>query len=80
LPAQFNLILWLEKQRLELVRRVLLNVKDAIDPLDDNAETCRLAHVLHTWDKSCLLRRTMLQCEVVVVNGENLVFCSIDEE
>jgi len=74
------LVLRLEQQRLKLVTRVLLNIEDAVDPLDNNAKTGRLSHVLGIRHESRLLGRAVLQSQVVVVDGEDLVLGSVDEE
>lgn len=74
------LVLWLEEQCLELVTWVLLNVEDPIDPLDNDTKAGRLTHMSRVGHKSCLLRRAVLQCQVVIVDGEDLVLGAVNEE
>ena len=74
------LVLRLEQQRLELVTRVLLNIEDTVDPLDNNAKAGWLSHVLRIRHESRLLGRTVLQSQVVVVDGEDLVLSAVHEE
>lgn len=74
------LILRLERQLLQLIHRVLLNPKDLVNPLADNPKARRLTHVLDARHKPCLLDVTVLQSEVVVVDGEDLILSAVDEE
>ena len=79
-PTTSALILRLEEQRLELITWVLLDVKDTVDPLHDDTEAGRLSHVLSVWHESRLLRRAVLQSQIVGVDGEDLVLSAVDEE
>jgi hypothetical protein len=45
-------ILSLEREHLQLVYYIPLEPEDTVDPIQDNAERLRLAHVLLALDKS----------------------------
>jgi len=74
------LVLRLEQQRLKLITRVLLDPKYPVNPFHNNAKARRLTHMSRFGHESRLLGGTVLQSQVVVVDGEDLVLCTVDEE
>lgn len=57
-----------------------LNPKDAINPGQDNKKTIRLPHMLLPFDKPRLLRPPILQRNIHVIDGENLIIIPIHQE
>jgi hypothetical protein len=75
-----HLILWLERNSLDVIRRIGLNTKQLVDPPQYDKETLRLTHMLNALHKPRLLWRSMQQTQVIIVDGEDLIFRAIDEQ
>ena len=73
-------ILRLEWHRSHLLSSIRLDTKQPIDPVQNDEERLRLAHVLNTRHKAGFFRRAMLQRDPHVVDGEDLVLGAVDEE
>lgn len=66
---------------LQLCNRAgIFDVEELVDPLHDNEEALWLTHVLDSRHKPRLLWRTMLQCNVIVIDREDLIFSAVDKK
>jgi hypothetical protein len=75
----FDLILWLERNRLHLIHRIGLNTKELIDPLEDNEKALRFTHMLGTRNKPRFFGSSVQQTKVIVIDRENLILGAIDK-
>jgi hypothetical protein len=63
-----------------LLSSVGLDAKEPIYPVQDDKERLRFPHMLEARDEASLLGRTVLKRHPHIVDREDLVFCSVNEQ
>lgn len=75
-----HLVFRLEWNGLHLVHGIRLDAKHLIEPLQNDEERLWLTHVLDTRHEAGLLDCAVLKREVVVVNRENFILSTVDQQ
>ena len=56
-----------------------LNAEQLMNPSQDQEKAIWLTHVFLAWNELRFLHWTMLQCQIVVINGKDLILRAIDQ-